>query len=111
MRFDSQHPPTLAFAVGLIVIGVLTVWWAFSTRPIKKQRGLRKKLDVLFSDIEGPEQCSRLFLSGIMFVIIGAICMQWAIAPNATPLGFFVGITIWATMFLFAAHRKYRGKP
>jgi|GEM_PF-4679359 hypothetical protein len=69
-----QPDPGPIFSFGLMPFGVLLIFWAFRSRPIRKLSGFRAKLKAFFSNYGvGPDQSGRVFFAGVGFIVIGAI--------------------------------------
>jgi hypothetical protein len=69
-----QPDPGAIFSFGLMPFGVLLIFWAFRSRPIRNLSGFRAKLKAFFSNYgDGPDQSGRVFFAGVGFILIGAI--------------------------------------
>jgi hypothetical protein len=82
--------------------------WGFYSRPIKRQRGLRKKLSMLFSDgLEGPEQSMRVFFTGLAALLIGGTAAISNLAPKMTAPVFLTGWVLLVVLALLTLYLKY----
>jgi|HubBroStandDraft_2_1064218.scaffolds.fasta_scaffold31048_3 hypothetical protein len=62
------------FSFGLVPFGMLLIFWAFRSRPIRKLSGFRAKVKAFSSNYgDGPDQSGRVFFAGVGFIVIGAI--------------------------------------
>ena len=60
--------------IGCIVFGVVLIFWAFASQPIKDAPEVRAKVRLLLSNgFSGPDDSGRPFFAGIIFVIVGLI--------------------------------------
>jgi hypothetical protein len=59
---------------GLMPFGLLLIFLAFRSTPIRNLSGFRAKLRAFLSNYgEGPDQSGRLFFAGVGFIVIGAL--------------------------------------
>jgi hypothetical protein len=104
----TSGQPTLTFGFVVIGTGLLLMAWGFCSRPIKRQRGLRKKLSMLFSDgLEGPDQSMRVFFTGLAALLIGGTAAISNLAPKMTAPVFLTGWVLLVALALLTLYLKY----
>jgi hypothetical protein len=100
--------PSLGVCFLIMGAGLLLIAWGFLSDPIKYQRGLRKKLSLLFSDgLEGPGSSMRTVFVGLVALVIGANVALSYFAPGLVIGSFLVCWVALFTLALVALYRKY----
>lgn len=63
-------------AIAAILFGVILVWWALTSRPVRSTSGLISKLRLLLQNYgEGPDLFGRVFFGGLAFILIGIFAL------------------------------------